>query len=112
MCILVVSEQDQQLVLQHTGFTKGQFPFRYLGVPLSYKKLSISQRQPLLDRMLERMHMWTVKFLSYAGRLQLVQSVLTSIQAIWAQIFLLPKEVLQQVETICKRFLNNGDAQT
>ncbi|KAH0720194.1 hypothetical protein KY284_005224 [Solanum tuberosum] len=53
-----------------------------------------------------------MKFLSYAGRLQLVQSILTSIQAFWAQIFLLPKKVLQQVETICKRFLLNDDAQT
>ncbi|WMV55137.1 hypothetical protein MTR67_048522 [Solanum verrucosum] len=30
----------------------------------------------------------------------------------WAQVFLLPKKVLQQIETICKRFLWNGDAQT
>uniref|UniRef100_A0A0V0IYZ4 Putative ovule protein n=1 Tax=Solanum chacoense TaxID=4108 RepID=A0A0V0IYZ4_SOLCH len=107
-----VSKQEQQLILQHTGFTKGNLPFRYLGVPLSSKKLSISQCQPLLDRMLGIINTWTVKFLSYAGRLQLVQSVLTSIQAFWAQIFLLPKKVFQQVEAICKRFLWNGDTQT
>lgn len=91
----VVLGKDQQLVLQHTRFTKGKVPFRYLGVPLSSKKLSISQCQTLLDRMLGRINTWKVKFLSYARRLQLVRSVLTSIQPFWAQIFLLQNKLLK-----------------
>ncbi|XP_049381354.1 uncharacterized protein LOC125845909 [Solanum stenotomum] len=46
-----------------------------------------------------------------AGRLQLVNSVLTSMQAFWTQFFLLPKQVLKRVETMCKRFLWNGETQ-
>lgn len=45
----------------------------------------------------------------HAGRVQLIQSVLLSIQNFASQIFLMPKKVLQQVETICKRFLWNGE---
>ncbi|KAH0685683.1 hypothetical protein KY290_017200 [Solanum tuberosum] len=107
-----VPEPIQQQILQHTGFTKGALPFKYLGVPLSSKKLSISQCQTLIDKMVGRINTWTVKFLSYAGRLQLVQSVLTSIQAFWSQIFLIPKKLLQTIETLCKRFLWKGDAQS
>lgn len=46
-----VSENIQQEILQQTGFTRGNLPFRYLGVPLSSKKNFISQCQPLMERM-------------------------------------------------------------
>ncbi|KAK4726976.1 hypothetical protein R3W88_031893 [Solanum pinnatisectum] len=104
-----VSEEIQQKILQHTGFSKGDLPFRYLGVPLSSKKLSISQCQPLIDKIMGRINTWTTKFLSYAGRLQLVNSVLSAMQGFWSQIFLMPKKVLKKIESMCKRFLWNGD---
>lgn len=91
-CVLLrSSEPVHQSILQHTGFLKGSLPFKYLGVPLSSKKITVSQCQPLLDKILGRINTWTVKYVSYAGRLQLVQSVLISIQAFWSQIFLLPR---------------------
>lgn len=36
-----VSETEQQLILQEFGMLKGALPFKYLGVPLSPKKLTI-----------------------------------------------------------------------
>lgn len=53
----------------------GNLPFKYLGVPLSSKKLSISQCYSA-DRMTARIRCWTSKLLSYSGRLQLIESVL------------------------------------
>lgn len=61
--------------------------------------------------MLGSIQNWIVKFVSYAGRLQLVQSVLLAIQNFLSQIFCLLKKVLKQVETVCKRFLWNGEVQ-
>ncbi|XP_019261681.1 PREDICTED: uncharacterized protein LOC109239557 [Nicotiana attenuata] len=104
-----VSSAVQQEMTQITGFSIGELPFRYLGVPLSTKKLSVSQCQPLLDKMLGRIKQWTVKFLSYAGRVQLIKSVLIAIQSFWSQIFPLPKKIIQQVESICRKFLWTGD---
>ncbi|KAH0682843.1 hypothetical protein KY289_020595 [Solanum tuberosum] len=106
-----VSVEMQKVILQNTGFVKGLLPFRYFGVPLSSRKLSVGQCQPLIDKILGRITTWTMKFLSYAGRLQLVNSVLISMQAFWSQIFLLPKQVLKRIETMCKRFLWNGETQ-
>nr|XP_016438087.1 PREDICTED: uncharacterized protein LOC107764077 [Nicotiana tabacum] len=57
------------------------------------------------------MENWTTKYLSYAGRVVLVKSVLFAIQTFWAQIFILPKKVIQFIETICRRFLWTGDAE-
>lgn len=106
-----VTESQQDEILRYPGFKKGLLPFRYPGVPLSTKKLTISQCQPLIDRMMQNIQTWSVKFLSYAGRLQLIQSVLLSNQNFWSQIFLVPKKILQQVETICKSFPWNGEVQ-
>ncbi|XP_075076650.1 putative mitochondrial protein AtMg00310 [Nicotiana tabacum] len=50
-----------------------------------------------------------MKFLRYAGRLQLIKSVLIAIQSFRSQIFPLPKKIIQQVEAICRKFLWTGD---
>lgn len=100
-----VSPGIQQQILEFLGIVKGELPIRYLGVPLSTKKLSAVQCQPLLDKMLGRITSWTAKFLSYAGRVQLLKSVLFSIQIFWSQIFLLPKNILLLIERICRTFL-------
>ncbi|XP_060195131.1 uncharacterized protein LOC132624355 [Lycium barbarum] len=96
---------DQESILELTGFTRGELPIRYLGVPLSTKRISVNQCKPLLDKMLGRISTWTTKYLSYVGRVQLIKSVLFSIQTFWARIFLLPNKIIQMIEAICRRFL-------
>ncbi|XP_075087833.1 uncharacterized protein LOC142169812 [Nicotiana tabacum] len=80
-----VNQQLQLDILDHLGFLKGELPIRYLGVPLSTKRLSLAQ-----------------------CRRQLIKSVLFSIQTFWSQIFTLPKKLIQLVESVCKRFLWTG----
>ncbi|XP_021863807.2 uncharacterized protein [Spinacia oleracea] len=63
-------------IVNSIGVPQGSFPFRYLGVPLTTRKLSFIDCKPLIDRTVARIKSWTSKFLSYAGRLQLVKSVL------------------------------------
>ena len=50
----------------------------------------------------------TSKRLSYAGRLQLIRSVLFSIQVYWSSIFILPKEVCKVIDQILRSFLWHG----
>ncbi|CAL9228649.1 unnamed protein product [Arabidopsis halleri] len=56
------------------GLQQGSLPVRYLGVPLTSTKLRKQDYQPLIDKVLARFSAWTVKHLSFAGRLQLIQS--------------------------------------
>ena len=44
----------------------------------------------------------------YAGRLQLIQSVLFSIQVYWAGLFILPKKVSAEIDQIFPAFLWKG----
>ncbi|XP_021728395.1 uncharacterized protein LOC110695474 [Chenopodium quinoa] len=71
-----VSVDVQNELRELLGVSQGSIPFRYLGVPLSSKKLTIAQCRPLVDRVTTRIQGWMAKHLSYAGRLQLVKSVL------------------------------------
>ncbi|XP_075083357.1 uncharacterized protein LOC142167100 [Nicotiana tabacum] len=75
-----VNADMQQEILQVLGFSKWTLPVRYLGVPLSTKRLSLVQCQHLIEKMLGRIQSWTSRFLSDAGRIQLIKNVLFSIQ--------------------------------
>lgn len=63
----------------------------------------------LVDKMTARVRTWSSRNLSYQGRLILVNSVLCSIHVYWAQIFVLPRKVLQEIEKICKSYLWIGE---
>ncbi|GJY46428.1 RNA-directed DNA polymerase, eukaryota, reverse transcriptase zinc-binding domain protein [Tanacetum coccineum] len=45
------------------------------------------------------------KLLSYAGRLQLIASILSSMQVYWASVFILPKSVVKEIDKLLKGFL-------
>lgn len=92
------------------GLAQGSLPVKYLGVPLSSRKLKKSDFQPLLDKVSTRFRSWTVKHLSYAGRLVLVKTVIYAIITFWASIFTLPLECVQVLERMCNGFLWKGDA--
>ncbi|XP_070005278.1 uncharacterized protein [Nicotiana sylvestris] len=83
-----VAQGVQDQILKFLGFLKGELPFRYLGIPLATKKILLVQWQPFINKMVSRITSWTAKKLSYAGRAQLIQTVLFGIQAYWSQLWL------------------------
>ena len=95
-------------VLQVFQFPCGTLPLKYLGVPLITTKLSYANCHMLIDGITSRIRNWKAKLLSFAGRLQLIQSVLCSVQSYWNGLFLLLKKVIKQVEQILRRFLWKG----
>ncbi|XP_019230519.1 PREDICTED: uncharacterized protein LOC109211443 [Nicotiana attenuata] len=99
---------ERQQILQMLGLANSELPFKYLGVPVSTKKLSLMQWQPLIDKMIKRITSWAAKTLSYAGRVQLVQSVLFGIQAFWEKLFILPTKVIKLVKRICRSYVWSG----
>lgn len=103
-----VPEEVQQEILHLLGFVQDTLPIRYLGVPLSSKNTSIVQFQTLIEKIMGRVKSWTSRFLSYTGRIQVIRSVLFSIQIFWAQIFVMPKKVTHCIEAVCRKFLWSG----
>lgn len=70
------------------GVSRGSLPVRYLGLPLLPHKMRAQDYQPLLDKVTNRISSWTVRHLSFAGRLQLIQSILYSISTFGARFSL------------------------
>ena len=51
---------------------------------------------------------WKAKLLLYAGRVELIRSVLSSLHLYWTPIFILPASMLQAVDRAMLRFLWYG----
>ena len=54
---------------------------------------------------MERINSWTARKLSYAGRTQLVQTVLFGVQSYWAQLFIFPTKIIKLIESLCRSYL-------
>ncbi|XP_062112572.1 uncharacterized protein LOC133823736 [Humulus lupulus] len=103
---------EVERVINYAGFTRQHLPFRYLGIPICAKRISTTECEILVEKMVQRIKVWSTRNLSYAGKATLVNSVLPEIHTYWAQIMILPTKVLQQVNTICRNFLWKGLAES
>jgi hypothetical protein len=106
-CANVPSDLQAQ-ILSILQFRAGKLPVRYLGMPLISGKLSYDDCVPLIEKITARINSWTVRHLSFSGRLQFIQSVLNSIQLFWSSIFILPKKVVKAIEQRFNQFLWEG----
>ncbi|GJY41345.1 RNA-directed DNA polymerase, eukaryota, reverse transcriptase zinc-binding domain protein [Tanacetum coccineum] len=75
-----VKDEIQKEILEILPFEKGKLPMKYLGVHLTTKRLGIKNCKCLVDKVRSSIFNWKNKCLSYAGRLQLIASILESIQ--------------------------------
>ncbi|KNA11184.1 hypothetical protein SOVF_137540, partial [Spinacia oleracea] len=103
-----MKEELVKEISQISGFGVGVLPFKYLGVPVSPWKLKAGDCDMVVDKMIARIKVWSSRHLSFAGRSQLVNSVLLSICVYWAQIFIFPKSVIKKINSICRSFLWHG----
>ncbi|XP_058756747.1 uncharacterized protein LOC131629961 [Vicia villosa] len=99
-----MTNDEQKGIEDVTGFSRGKLPFRYLGIPLTSKKLSYQHCLELSEKIGGRMRHWSSHLLSYAGRLQLIQSTLFGVANYWTQCIPLPKCVIKNVGSLCRTF--------
>jgi hypothetical protein len=89
------------------GCSIGSLPFTYLGLPLGLTKPRIDDFLPLVTRC-ERRLVSTSLFLSQAGKLQIVNSVFTSLPTFFMGTFHLHSTVREQVDKFIKHCLWKG----
>jgi hypothetical protein len=93
------------MILQSMPFAEGSLPVRYLGVPLISSRLLYRDCKVLVEKLEGRVNDWRNKFLSLAGRLQLIRSVLSSMHIYWASVFILPARIIHDLEQLMRGFL-------
>ncbi|XP_071698739.1 uncharacterized protein [Rutidosis leptorrhynchoides] len=96
-------------ILDLLPFKVGSLPLKYLGVPLISKRLGIGDCKCLVDKVKGKINCWRNKSLSYAGRLQLINSVLSSMQVYWASVYFLPQAIIKDIESLLMNFLWAND---
>ncbi|KAL2248483.1 UNVERIFIED_CONTAM: hypothetical protein Sindi_2700600 [Sesamum indicum] len=76
--IFTAGIQNEELdgILARMEFARGEMPVRYLGIPLAAQRLSVTYYSPLVDQIANCISKWTGKSLSYAGRLELIRSII------------------------------------
>lgn len=87
------------------GIGMGVLPISYLGLPLTTKTLTRHDYEPLIDKVRKRLLSWANKSLSYAGRLQLIKSVIYNIVNFWSSAFILLMGCLDTIQSLCSAFL-------
>jgi hypothetical protein len=73
------SEVDLMVVQNLLPCERSDFSCRYLGIPLSLRKLTKEQISPFIDRFADRLLSWKADLMTRDGRKVMVQHVLTGI---------------------------------
>src|SRR4051812_39282313 len=98
-----MSDEEGSRLASLLGCTFGTLPFTYLGLPMGTMRPTIADLMPLVDR-LERRLSASSCLLNQGSRLQLLQSVLTSMPIYFLCTLSIPQGILQQIERImCQR---------
>jgi hypothetical protein len=84
------------------------FPCKYLGLPLHFKQLRRVEVQPLIDKLANRLPMWKGRFLNRAGRLKLLNSVLSAMPTYFFTVFAPKKWLIKKLDKIRRGFLWKG----
>lgn len=92
-------------ILAVSQLSVGSMPFRYLGIPLAASSLKLLNFAPLLEAISNLLKSWEDMSLSYAGRTELIRSVLQGVQCFWLAIFPLPATVRSLICRLCRKFL-------
>jgi hypothetical protein len=82
-----------------------KFPITYLGLPLSTRKPTKAEIQPVLDRQAKKVAGWKPKMLSIDGRLCLIKSVLMALPVHYMTVLQLPRWAIKDIERKCRGFL-------
>ncbi|GJY90762.1 putative reverse transcriptase domain, reverse transcriptase zinc-binding domain protein [Tanacetum coccineum] len=97
-------------ILNIMPFSEGELPIKYLGFPLISLRLLNKDCKVLVEKSKNRIGDWKNKSLSFAGRLQLCKSVISSRHIYWALVSSIPKGIILDIQNLICGFLwCNGD---
>ncbi|WJX53700.1 hypothetical protein P8452_39668 [Trifolium repens] len=86
----------------------GVTPFKYLGLPVGANPRLMSTWKPLIDVIRGRLGSWGNKYLSFGGRIVMVNAVLNAIPIFFLSYLKMPCNVWKEVVKIQRKFLWSG----
>jgi len=95
--------------VQLFGCKEGEFPFKYLGIPMHHRKIQNKDWIEVEERFQKKLCSWKGKHLSVGGRLVLINSVLSSLPMFMFSFFEAPKGVIKRLDYYRSRFFWQSD---
>ena len=86
------------------GCNAGEYLFRYLGIPMHHRQLLNSEWSKVEEHFEKKLSCWKMKYMSYGGRLVLLNSVLSSLPMFMMSFFEISKGVLKNLDHFRSRF--------
>jgi hypothetical protein len=103
-----LSGDEQQQAATILGCKIGTFPLRYLGMPVSYSKITKTQLRYVSDKAEKRLSTWQCDYLSSGGKSILIESCLSSIPMYTMGVYELYEGNYQLLDSIRSRFYWQG----
>ncbi|KAM0830939.1 hypothetical protein ACQ4PT_065880 [Festuca glaucescens] len=100
--------EQVELAREILGCEVASFPFKYMGLPLDLRKVTVAQLQPLVDSAASRLPPWCANLLTCGGRTILVQTTLCAIPIHAMMSLDIPPKILDTLRKICRAFLWKG----
>ncbi|GKD72130.1 protein LAZ1, partial [Tanacetum coccineum] len=100
-----VMNHVKMAILNIMPFSEDELPVKYLGVPLISSRLLNKDCKILVEKAKTRISDWKNKSLSFAGRLQLCKSVISSMHIYWASVLVIPKDIIYDIHQLIRGFL-------
>ncbi|XP_057803363.1 uncharacterized protein LOC131018665 [Salvia miltiorrhiza] len=104
-----VTSSTKRKVSRHLPLATGSLPFVYLGVPIFRGKPKTSHLRAIHDRIINKFGHWKGIQLSMAGRLCLINSVISSSLTHSMLVYRWPQDLLKSLDSSCRNFLWSGD---
>nr|KYP44565.1 hypothetical protein KK1_033912 [Cajanus cajan] len=79
-------------------------PFQYLGIPIGANPRRCTTWQPVIRKFSKKLSTWRASSLSIAGRVCLINSVLTSLPLYFMSFYRMPKLVIKQLTKLQRNF--------
>lgn len=103
-----IPDEFMDMACTFLNCSQGSLPFKYLGLPVGANPGSFSTWEPMLKTLHGRLNSWGHKYISFGGRIVLLNLVLNSIPIFYLSFFKLPVHVRKKIVRIQREFLWGG----
>ncbi|KAA3485559.1 DExH-box ATP-dependent RNA helicase DExH10-like [Gossypium australe] len=74
----------------------GSLPINYLGIPLGANSKRITTWEPIIDRVRKKLSSWMSRTLSWAGKVVLINTILSSLSIFFMSLFNTPMTIIKK----------------
>jgi hypothetical protein len=103
-----VSNEFLKMASMFLNCRLGHVPFKYLGLPVGANPRCLSTWKPMLDIIRRRVASWGNKYLSFGGRIVMLNAVLNAIPIFYLSYMKMPCSVWREMVKIQRKFLWSG----